>query len=142
MTMEQMTLPDLVRKILEAVVRDRDLALDMIEQIAFLTRKRGADRHDHLAKLAETIVKEMLHRPLNVVVRIGEAEIRPPTPAEINPDRRVISKKETAKLIGVSPESLTRWHQTGTGPKRLQLSTRRVGYRVSDIQAWLDKRAK
>jgi predicted DNA-binding transcriptional regulator AlpA len=54
---------------------------------------------------------------------------------------RVLSEGETAKVIGVSTDTLRRMAQRGEAPPRLELSTRRIGYRVRDIAAWLDARA-
>jgi predicted DNA-binding transcriptional regulator AlpA len=54
--------------------------------------------------------------------------------------RAVLSTNELAKLAGISDDTLRRLHTIGKGPKRIQLSARRVGYRWSDVQEWLGQR--
>jgi len=53
---------------------------------------------------------------------------------------RVLTENEAAKALGVSNETLRRMGPAG--PMRLQLSARRVGYRLADLTAWLDARAR
>jgi predicted DNA-binding transcriptional regulator AlpA len=55
---------------------------------------------------------------------------------------RVLSEDEAAEALGVSSETLRRMAQRGEAPPRLELSTRRIGYRIRDIAAWLDARAQ
>ena len=52
----------------------------------------------------------------------------------------VVAEREVASLLGVSPDTLRRQVAKGEGPRRLKLSARRVGYRMSDIEAWLRSR--
>ncbi len=56
-------------------------------------------------------------------------------------DNAVLSKKQAAQLINISPDTLDRLHQRGDGPPRLQISDRRVGYRLRDLNLWLKTRA-
>jgi predicted DNA-binding transcriptional regulator AlpA len=58
----------------------------------------------------------------------------------VNASDRVLSELEAADLLGISHDTLRRMHQRGEGPRRLKISERRVGYRVSDIHRWLDQR--
>lgn len=51
---------------------------------------------------------------------------------------RIISEREVAKLIGVSTMTLDRWAQRGLGPDRIKLSERKIGYRQSDVKAWME----
>ena len=52
----------------------------------------------------------------------------------------VIAESATAVIIGVSTATLRRMVERGEGPRRLKLSTRRVGYRLSDLEDWLRSR--
>lgn len=52
----------------------------------------------------------------------------------------VVSEKSAAEIVGLSPWTLRRQAEKGEGPRRLKLSARRVGYRMSDIEAWLKSR--
>src|SRR5262249_33662593 len=54
---------------------------------------------------------------------------------------RVVSAKQTADLLGVSYETLRRMWSRGEGPRRIQISPRRMGTRLSDILAFLESRA-
>jgi predicted DNA-binding transcriptional regulator AlpA len=51
---------------------------------------------------------------------------------EAQPDR-IISEKEAAQLRNVSPDTLRRQAARGEGPRRIRLSPRRVGYRLSEV---------
>lgn len=57
-------------------------------------------------------------------------------------DWRVITRDEAADMLGISTLRLDRLHFEGAGPPRIRLSERRVGYRVSDLRAWLDSRVE
>jgi predicted DNA-binding transcriptional regulator AlpA len=58
--------------------------------------------------------------------------------ANIDP---VISEIETADAINVSTSTLRRMHSRGEGPPRIQLSKRRIGYRLGDVDEWLRLKA-
>jgi predicted DNA-binding transcriptional regulator AlpA len=53
---------------------------------------------------------------------------------------RVLTRLQTIEAIGVSDRTWDRLESAGDTPPITRLSTGRVGYRVSDIKAWLDKR--
>jgi predicted DNA-binding transcriptional regulator AlpA len=53
---------------------------------------------------------------------------------------RIINKKQTASLIGVSVSTLDRMIRRNGFPQPLQLSTRRVGWPLSLILAWISAR--
>lgn len=59
-----------------------------------------------------------------------------------NNDLRVLTRDEAAEMLGMSRLGLDRLHTEGTGPARVRLSARRVGYRLSDLLAWLDSRVE
>ena len=54
----------------------------------------------------------------------------------------VVAESATAEIIGVSKATLRRMVERGEGPRRLKLSTRRIGYRLSDLEAWLSARGQ
>jgi predicted DNA-binding transcriptional regulator AlpA len=56
------------------------------------------------------------------------------TSANIDP---VVSEIETAAATNLSRSTLRRMHARGEGPPRLQLSRRRIGYRLRDLEKWL-----
>jgi predicted DNA-binding transcriptional regulator AlpA len=55
---------------------------------------------------------------------------------------RLITEKATAEILGTSPDTLRRLGQRGEGPTRRKVSPRRVGYRVSEVEAYRDGRPK
>jgi predicted DNA-binding transcriptional regulator AlpA len=54
----------------------------------------------------------------------------------------VVTEAKAAEILGFSVDTLRRIRVRGEGPPRLQLSPRRVGYRLRDLQAWLDQRMR
>lgn len=59
----------------------------------------------------------------------------PPAPA-------VLRRKAAAAYIGTSEATLNRLANTGDGPAMTYVTGSCVGYRVSDLDAWLDSRPK
>jgi predicted DNA-binding transcriptional regulator AlpA len=54
---------------------------------------------------------------------------------------RVVSPKDAAALLGISLPTLHRMWQQGAGPRRRQISPRRIGVRLRDLKAYLDSAA-
>ena len=46
---------------------------------------------------------------------------------------RVLSEKEAAAFLRVSPTKMERWRRGGRGPRWVQISERRIGYRAGDL---------
>jgi predicted DNA-binding transcriptional regulator AlpA len=55
---------------------------------------------------------------------------------------RVLNRHETFKAIGVDERTFDRIEAAGYGPPKTQLSARRIGYRLTDVQQWLDARRR
>jgi predicted DNA-binding transcriptional regulator AlpA len=53
---------------------------------------------------------------------------------------RVLSESQTYRAVGLSDRTWERLEAIGDVPPKTRLSEGRVGYRVSDIKAWLDRR--
>lgn len=55
----------------------------------------------------------------------------------------MLSTDEAAKLLGLRPQTLRIWRIKGVGPIYVRLSRSalmgRVGYRMSDIEAWISE---
>ena len=52
----------------------------------------------------------------------------------------ILSEEELAKWLDTSRPTLQRQRSDGSGPPFVQLSERRIGYRRSAIEKWLDAR--
>ena len=61
---------------------------------------------------------------------------RPP-PARREIVDYVVSEREAAEIIGVSPDTLRRMVKRGEGPDRIKISARRIGYRLSALNDFL-----
>jgi len=57
---------------------------------------------------------------------------------EIVSKLRIVRAAELAKLLGISSTSLWRWRQNGAFPQPIALGPRMVGWKIIDIEAWLD----
>ena len=53
----------------------------------------------------------------------------------------VLSPRELARALGCSLPTLWRMRQRGDFPEPLRISPGRVGWRESDVAAWLEQRA-
>jgi len=53
----------------------------------------------------------------------------------------IVSKRETARVVGVSLSTLDRMIRRKEFPRPLQLSVRRVGWPSSSIRAWISERS-
>jgi len=51
--------------------------------------------------------------------------------------QEILSERQVSVWLGVSQPTLSRHRRYGTGPTFVRLSTRRVGYRRSAVEAWL-----
>jgi predicted DNA-binding transcriptional regulator AlpA len=54
---------------------------------------------------------------------------------------KVVAPKDAAALLGISLPTLHRMWQQGAGPRRRQISPRRIGVRLRDLKAYLDSAA-
>ena len=53
---------------------------------------------------------------------------------------RIYRRREVEEICGVGRSTLYDWMKGGTFPKSVRLGTRAVGWRESDIHAWLESR--
>ena len=54
---------------------------------------------------------------------------------------KVLTRPEVIALLGIGKTTFERLEAKGLGPPKINLADRRIGYRVSDVKAWLDSRA-
>jgi prophage regulatory protein len=57
----------------------------------------------------------------------------------VSPER-VLSVPEVCELVGISRATLQRWERTGHFPARRQLGPQRIGWLLSEYNAWLESR--
>lgn len=53
---------------------------------------------------------------------------------------QLLNEKQLAAWLGISLPSLQRQRSDGSGPPFVQLSERRIGYRKSEVERWLEAR--
>ena len=53
---------------------------------------------------------------------------------------RVMAEPEAVRLVGVSPHTWKRMRARGELPPITRISKARIGYRLIDLEAWLDAR--
>jgi predicted DNA-binding transcriptional regulator AlpA len=51
---------------------------------------------------------------------------------------QLLTEKEAAAALRISVRTLQRLGEDGRGPGRLRLTTKRIAYRATDIDAWID----
>jgi predicted DNA-binding transcriptional regulator AlpA len=56
-------------------------------------------------------------------------------------EHRILSARQAAELLGVSLATFRRLHWAGKLPRAIQLSERRLGWRVLDLLKHLEKRS-
>src|SRR5262249_24624617 len=52
----------------------------------------------------------------------------------------ILNEEQYTALVGISRPTAQRQRSDGTGPPFVQLSERRIGYRQSAVEQWLEKR--
>ena len=55
-------------------------------------------------------------------------------------EQRVISESQAASYCGLSVVHFRRLRRSQQGRRFVQLSVRRIGYRIGDLLSWLDDR--
>lgn len=58
----------------------------------------------------------------------------------INALPRIVSKKDLKEMVPYSSQHILRLEKAGRFPRRIQLGERRVGWRLTDIERWLEER--
>ena len=53
---------------------------------------------------------------------------------------KVLTRFEALSHLGLSDRTLIRMERRGDAPPKIRLSPGRIGYRVSDLQAWMNAR--
>jgi transcriptional antiterminator len=54
------------------------------------------------------------------------------------PPERLLTRRQTAELIGTSERTLRRWDQEHRGPPALRFSERMIRYNIDAAREWLD----
>lgn len=56
--------------------------------------------------------------------------------------RRVLRTREASEYVALSTSNLEKMRARGRGPRFIRLGKRAVGYRIEDLDAWLDGRSE
>ena len=54
------------------------------------------------------------------------------------PDERLLTRRQTAELIGTSERTLKRWDKIGKGPTPIRFSKRMTRYSVAAVREWIN----
>jgi predicted DNA-binding transcriptional regulator AlpA len=54
----------------------------------------------------------------------------------------LLTEQRLSEILKVSVPTLSRWRKTGRAPRFIVLGPRRIGYRPSDVRAWMEERAR
>lgn len=54
--------------------------------------------------------------------------------------KQIFRQSEVCELLGISRACLWTWRRAGVFPEPLRLGPRLLGWRVSDVQDWIDSR--
>jgi predicted DNA-binding transcriptional regulator AlpA len=65
-----------------------------------------------------------------------------PTGVGLFSGSQVLDSYRTAAFLGISRSSLLRGHRAGTMPKPIHITSRKLGWRIGDLAAWLEQRAQ
>lgn len=58
--------------------------------------------------------------------------------ADVDGRDYLITERSTAKILGISCDTLRRLGRRDEGPRRRKISPRRVGYKLSEVEAYRD----
>lgn len=77
-----------------------------------------------------------------LVMTIAAEKGRPVSPHHINLNYRsnIARPRDLPALVSLSRTTIWRLERAGNFPKKIKLSVGAVGYRISEIEAWLDSR--
>lgn len=53
---------------------------------------------------------------------------------------RIVTQKELRALVPYTPQHVLRLEKAGKFPRRMQLGQNRIGWRLIDIEAWIEAR--
>jgi prophage regulatory protein len=79
------------------------------------------------------------HELHSVAFLLFDVGLVAPTKKNIKMNNLIIRPKQLAQQIGVSTVTLWRMEKAGELPPRIKLGSRAVGWRTSDITAWLEQ---
>lgn len=48
----------------------------------------------------------------------------------------LLDEQAAAEFLSISGRTLQRWRNFGSGPAFVRIGVRRIGYRLSDLEAW------
>jgi predicted DNA-binding transcriptional regulator AlpA len=54
------------------------------------------------------------------------------------PPERLLTRRQTAELIGTSARTLRRWEEQNKGPPALRFSARMTRYNIEAVREWLE----
>ena len=61
------------------------------------------------------------------------------SPSQSSP---LLTEKQTAERLGLTPRALQQWRQRGLGPRFVRISAACIRYRPEDLTAWVQSRLR
>jgi len=55
---------------------------------------------------------------------------------------RIVTRRELRQIVPFTPQHIWRLEKQGKFPRRIKIGVRRVGWYLSDVEAWLADRPK
>jgi predicted DNA-binding transcriptional regulator AlpA len=55
---------------------------------------------------------------------------------------QVLGRKQAAAVLGVGLSTVDGWRYHGIGPRWIMLGPKRIGYRLADLETWLNQQTK
>jgi len=113
--------------------------LSTLEMQAFATAI-VAEAMKTLAPRLDALESALLQRALPSPEPKAQArqEVSPFKPAK--PRRDMLRRGDLQEITGLSPSTIARLENKGQFPARVQLSTKRVGWPLAEVERWVEQR--
>lgn len=97
----------------------------------------------------QAIADKVIRTLMPILTDIRDAARRPPNPPlpvvlpapeRFSVKAEIVRRKEVVQMTGLSSSTLWRLECNGRFPARISLSEKRVGWRRTDVEAWINAR--
>lgn len=74
----------------------------------------------------------------NTAIMVAEAVSSAVTPHNL--PERILDRRELRAMVPVGDMTIHRWEAAGRFPRRIHLGPNRIGWRLSEVLAWIESR--